>query len=63
VGTLRSKILAGVLVATVRGAVGSLAILLSDSRYQNVGGLKWTTPIVSPISSVAGGGEAAMSTA
>src|SRR5439155_25791528 len=49
--------------ATVRGAVGSLAILLTDSRYQNVGGLKWTTPTVSPISSVVGDDEVGMSTA
>ena len=34
VGTRCSKILVGVLVATVRCAVGSRAALLSDSRYQ-----------------------------
>src|SRR5947199_8945589 len=35
----RSKILLGVLMATVRGSVGSRATLLADSRYQNVNGL------------------------
>src|SRR5881397_245455 len=30
--------------ATVRGSVGSPALLLADSWYQNVDGLKWTTP-------------------
>src|SRR6266542_2628229 len=36
VGARCSEILLGVLVATVRCAVGSPAPLLSDSRYQNV---------------------------
>src|SRR4051812_9027577 len=35
-GARCSKILLGVLLATVRCAVGSPAPLLSDSRYQNV---------------------------
>ena len=35
----RSKILLGVLVATVRGSVGSRAPLLADSRYQERNGL------------------------
>ena len=39
-GALRSKILVDVLVATVRGAVGSRALLLTDSWCQNVGGLE-----------------------
>jgi hypothetical protein len=40
VGALRSEILVGVLRATVWGAVGSRALLLADSRCQNVNGLE-----------------------
>src|SRR5438046_1366390 len=53
-GALRSEILVGVLVATIRGAVGSrgptAAGLLVPERERP----RWTTPRVSPISSIAG---------
>ena len=38
-GAPRSEILLGVLVATVRGSVGTQALLLTDSRAKNVDGL------------------------
>ena len=57
-----SEILVGVLMATVRGAVGSQAILLTDSRCQNVDGLEVDDDHSLALSCVAGEDDLLMGT-